>query len=202
MSLILQTITNNGLNITTETATSVYTAPSEKLVCVQFRLSNLANTGASITFRIEHLNSSDNIIAKQCEISTYSKYVATDTIFGGRMSSPVLLKAGEKLKCWYLSNNASDTNVTSNLDIIDCAKTMLNADKTDYTITSTQENNIINSVVYDIINNSDIRGVIANAKGKVVKTGNSVEFYDTDGVTLLYTLTYAAGERTRTDVGE
>lgn len=121
MSAILQTLSSvaNNSNITAELLLATYTADVERTVIVQPRLSNLTNTAASIYFRLEHTTGADGLLACQADIMAGTKCTATNTTFGTRQSIPVTLAAGEKLKVYAKSDNASDTTASYSIAIID-----------------------------------------------------------------------------------
>lgn len=180
IDMLLFDDTQNTMNIyTSETAmTNLYTATKNSLVFVQSEVSNL-NTAASATInlRIEHLNSEDASLAPERDYSGKVKLNTADATIGLPSSNAMFIKTGEKLKFWFRSTNANDTNVSCNVKVIDLSyATLQSLENTDF-----------------------VKSLMSHVKGRIVKTGNVVEFYDTDNVTLLYTLTYASGERTRED---
>jgi len=52
------------------------------------------------------------------------------------------------------------------------------------------------AIVTALFANASMKEMLAFARGKVVITGSTIVFYDTDDTTPLYTLTISAGGRT------
>ena len=118
MALILQNQTDTSKNITTELLLgSAHTASKTGIKNIRVLLSNLTNTAASITVRIEILSAADAVLGTG-DITTKVKNAVTNTTFTPRLLS-VFLRTGEKLKVYATSDNASDTSVNFDFDIID-----------------------------------------------------------------------------------
>jgi len=196
--LIIQTITNTGLNISTEAATDVFTAPYNCVVSVQHSLTNLANTDASFTFKIQHLTSGDAHIGIRDSFA-YLKNTPTATTAGGRNSRAIYMASGEKLKIWILSSNASDTNVTYELKFINVFSVTNNLDKTGYDLTNTPNSTAMTAFSNNLLNTDKIKQMYSVSCGKVVRRiendGVYFDFYDDVGVNILRTVVYTDDDR-------
>lgn len=119
MSLILSTTSGTGANLSSEAALGAqFTASADMMVRPSYRLSGLNGAAATFTLKARQYASDGTTKIRTFGPFYRNKEAATDTVDGDQFDS-IFLKNGEKLEIRALSSNASDTNVTWQINWLD-----------------------------------------------------------------------------------
>lgn len=188
------TVTTAALDIGTGAWTTAFTATEQCRVSIQYILTGLTNTAATISVLLEHLDASDNHIADR-DWAAFTKRTETFTADGGRPLNSILLANGEKLRLYIKSSNASDTNVTCVFTPVKVNVVKENLDKTGYDLVDAPNATALNAITSNILNNIIMQKIYSANCGKIIRTINNdniqFDFYDDAGENIIHSFIYS-----------